>query len=147
MAYNFPDTPTLGQVYSGYVWNGESWQVQGATASGAVRYDTPQGLNANQQAQGRSNVGVTKKNYIINGAMMVSQENGTTGVNVPASGSLLYGPDAFAGAATTAVLGIQQVLSTTPSGSPNRLRATVVTADATVGATDLVELATPIEGL
>ena len=44
----------------------------------AVRFDAAQGLNANQQAQARSNIAVTKKNYIINGAMVVSQQNGPT---------------------------------------------------------------------
>jgi hypothetical protein len=141
MAYNFPDTPTIGQVYSGYVWNGESWQVQGATASGAVRYDTPQGLNANQQAQARSNVGVTKKNYIINGAMMVSQENGATAVAVG------YPVDQFQYVSTTGVVSAAQVASRTPGGSPNRLRCTVTTADASVAAGDIAWLMTKLEGL
>ena len=144
MAYNFPDTPTLGQVYSGYVWNGESWQVQGATASGAVRYDTPQGLNANQQAQARSNVGVTKKNYIINGAMMVSQENGSTAGTT----SGYYPVDMFnLGLSNAGTPTIQQVANVTPSGSPNRLRVTVTVAHASVAAGDYCQISYNMEGL
>ena len=52
--------------------------VTSISTGSAVVYDVAQGLTANQTAQGRSNIGVTKKNYIINGAMMVSQENGAT---------------------------------------------------------------------
>ena len=51
----------------------------------AVRYDAAQGLTVNQMAQGRANIAVTKRNYIINGGMMISQENGSTAsaVNLP----------------------------------------------------------------
>src|SRR6185436_524737 len=51
----------------------------------AVVYDVAQGLTSAQMSQARANIAVTKKNYIINGAMHVSQENpGTPGsvVNV-----------------------------------------------------------------
>ena len=44
----------------------------------AVRYDTAQSLTPAQRSQARANIDVTKKNYIINGAMMISQENGAT---------------------------------------------------------------------
>ena len=77
MAYDFPNSPTVGQVYSGWVWDGEKWVAQGGPM-GAVRYDLPQGLTANQTAQARANIAVTKKNYVINGGMQISQENGTT---------------------------------------------------------------------
>ena len=30
MAYDFPNSPTVGQAYSGYVWDGEKWVSQGA---------------------------------------------------------------------------------------------------------------------
>ena len=42
-----------------------------AAQLGSVRYDLPQGLTANQTAQARANIAVTKKNYIINGGMMI----------------------------------------------------------------------------
>ena len=56
MAYDFPSTPSIGQVANGYVWDGEKWLSSGSPGP----------------------VLATKKNYIINGAMQVSQENGTT---------------------------------------------------------------------
>lgn len=83
-------------------------------------------------------------NYIVNGAMMVSQENGTTAGT--ASGyypvdewQVIYGN---AGAVSVA-----QVANVTPAGSPNRLRVTVTTADAAVAAGDYSLISTRLEGL
>ena len=45
-----------------------------------VRYDTAPSLTLDQKAQARANIDVTQKNYILNGAMMVSQENGSVAV-------------------------------------------------------------------
>lgn len=30
MAYNFPDSPTVGQISNGYVWDGTTWNVIGS---------------------------------------------------------------------------------------------------------------------
>ncbi len=40
---------------------------------GSVRYDLPQGLTANQTAQARANIWVTKRNFLINGAFQINQ--------------------------------------------------------------------------
>jgi hypothetical protein len=32
MAFDFPNSPTVGQTYLGYVWDGLAWQVQGSAA-------------------------------------------------------------------------------------------------------------------
>jgi hypothetical protein len=143
MALDFPNTPTTGQVYQGYVWDGQAWQVQGA-AQGAVRYDLAQGLTANQQSQARSNTGVTKKNYIINGAMQISQENGAVAGTING-----YFPvDQFEiGHNMGGALTVGQVASPTPAGSSNRIRVTVTTADAAVAAGDVAYLRHRIEGL
>lgn len=118
-----------------------------ATAAGnlsAVRY-AAQSLTANQRAQARANIAVIKRNYIENGSMMISQENGitagTTNGYYPVDRFFLN----FSG--TTGVVSVAQVASQTPGGSPNRLRATVTTADASVAASDLVSLVTRLEGL
>jgi hypothetical protein len=117
----------------------------GGGGSGAVRYDIAQSLTAAQKAQGRANLDTLKRNYIINGAMMISQENGTT--SGTASG--YYPVDQFNmfSTGTTGVVSVAQVASITPGGSLNRLRATVTTADAAVAAGDLVVLSTWVEGL
>ena len=129
MALDFPSSPTVGQLYPNpavagvpqYTWDGEKW------ASGNV-----------------ASIATSKKNYIINGAMMVSQENG--GTSGTATG--YYPVDMFnmaysnAGTQTTA-----QVASMTPGGSPNRLRVTATAADASVGAGDYCFLRYAIEGL
>jgi hypothetical protein len=117
--------------------------VDNTVVTRAVRYDTTQGLTINQQAQGRSNIGALKKNYIVNGAMMISQENGAT----------VVGPNAYPAdqwlsqsSLTTGVYNIRQVASLTPAGSPNRLRVTVTTAQPSVGAQSM-NIIQRVEGL
>lgn len=100
-------------------------------------------FTANQKARARANLGVLKKNYLINGAMMVSQENGTTAGT--ASG---YVPvDMFqVNVSNAGAVSMAQVVSTTPAGSPNRLRITVTSADASVGASDFIHVFQSLEG-
>ena len=117
----------------------------GAAITGvAVRYDAAQGLTASQQAQGRANIDVLKKNYVINGAMMVSQENGsaagTTNGYFPADGWTTFAN--LSGGA----LSVAQVAKATPAGSANRIRCTVTTAQPTIGGTQVCWQQT-IEGL
>lgn len=80
----------------------------------------------------RAAAGLPKKNYLLNGAMMISQENGatagTTNGYYPADQWSIQ--TASMGAGTFSVA---QVASVTPAGSPNRIRATVTTAQASVG--------------
>lgn len=110
----------------------------------SVRYDVAQGLTATQKAQARANIDALKKNYIVNGGMVVSQENGST-----TSGASAYFPvDQFAtGISTAGTISIGQAASLTPGGSPNRIRATATAADATVDAGDSVYIYQPLEGL
>jgi len=146
---DFPSAPTVGQKYPQppvagvpvYSWDGEKWTTPTQTGIGAVRYDMPQGLTINQMAQGRSNIGSLKKNYIINGAMMVSQENGATAGT--ANGYYAVDQISLSGIGSYTA---QQVASPTPAGSPNRLRVTV-TAAHTVAANDLIWLEDRLEGL
>ena len=110
----------------------------------AVRYDSVQGLTPAQRSQARSNIDVTKKNYIVNGAMMVSQENGTGNLNTPGG----WPADNFVAIYGNAgALNYAQVASLTPSGSPNRIRFGVVTADTSVAAGDYFLVYQNIEGL
>jgi hypothetical protein len=82
-------------------------------------------------------------NYIINGAMMVSQENGSTTLNA-ASG---YPVDNFVVYFNAGGLAYAQQPPTTPSGSPNRISCSVSTANATVAAGHFCGIAQLIEGL
>ncbi|WP_247541770.1 hypothetical protein [Bradyrhizobium sp. 168] len=115
-----------------------------ATNLGVVRYAAAQTLTAAQQAQARANINVTKKNYIINGGMQVSQENGAT-----ASAASGYFPvDQFSVNFTTGgSLSTAQVASPTPGGSPNRLRVTVTATDTSIAVGDLLCVETRLEGL
>lgn len=84
----------------------------------------------------RAVAGLAKKNYLLNGAMMVSQQNGTT------AGTTLsyYLADQWSVEGTalgTAAFSAAQVTSATPGGSPNRLRVTVTAAQATIGSSFL----------
>jgi len=61
-----------------------------ATTAGAVRFDVAQGLTTNQQAQARSNIGTTKRNYLINGAFQINQGGYASGAVLAAAA---YGHD------------------------------------------------------
>ncbi|QIP08534.1 hypothetical protein [Bradyrhizobium symbiodeficiens] len=108
-----------------------------------ISIEEPNGFTAIQMAQARANLGVTKKNYIINGGMQVSQENGASA----SSASGYYPVDQWrlefsnAGVVTAA-----QVASSTPGGSPHRIRLNVATADSSVASTDYAVISQRIEG-
>lgn len=108
-----------------------------------VRTNAQQSLSLIARHQARANIGVAIKNYVLNGAMMVSQENGTT------AGTSLsyYAVDQFyLYNATGGALSAQQVASVTPAGSPNRLRVTVTAADTSTGTSEYAFIAQPVEG-
>src|SRR4051812_34297610 len=101
--------------------------------AGAVRYDIAQSLTAAQRSQARANLDVMKRNYIVNGGMMISQENAAT-----AGTNNWYPADQWlnAGALTAGSYTVAQVASVTPGGSPNRIRVTITGANASPGAGD-----------
>lgn len=110
---------------------------------GGVSFDTAQGLTSSQQVQAQSNIGVQKKNYIVNGAMAVSQEWGSTAVS--ATGS--YPVDQFRITnVTDGAFSAQQVSAASASGSINRLRVTVTTADTAIAAGQYAKIDQIIEG-
>jgi len=108
---------------------------------------TQQTLTQAQLDQVWANLGINaaaQKNYIINGAMMVSQENGSTAAAV----SGYYPVDQFSPTWTgAAVFTSAQVTSRTPGGSPNRLRLTVTSGLGSVGSSDYAVISSPLEGL
>jgi hypothetical protein len=86
---------------------------------------------------------VSKRNRIVNGAMMVSQENGA----VAGTASGYYPVDQFYlnfshDGAQSAV----QYANPTPGGSPNRIRVTVTTADASLASGQHASITTRVEG-
>jgi hypothetical protein len=174
MGFNFPNAPTVNQVYNPggglpvYRWDGEKW-VSGmagvqalyvgdtapvGAAPGSLWWNSANGQlyiyyadpNSNQWVVVVSAPSAVKllKNYVVNGAMMVSQENSSTAGTVAG----YYPTDQFKYISnTTGVLSVAQVASVTPSGSPNRLRATVTTADAAMTTNKYVFIQQGIEGL
>jgi len=108
-----------------------------------ISIEEPNGFTASQMAQARANIGVTKKNYVINGGMQVSQENGTSA----SSASGYYPVDQWRHEFGNAgVVSAAQVASSTPGGSPHRIRVTVATADTSVANTDYSVISQRIEG-
>lgn len=100
MAFDFPSSPTVGQVSNGYIWDGEKWQIQ-STVVGSVRYDSAQSLTEAQQIQARANiaaaplVALQASNIAINGGMVISQER-TVNVTAPQStGGLVQFADMY----------------------------------------------------
>ena len=118
-------------------------------AAQAVRYDTAQSLTAPQQQQARQNIyaapfdAMAYSGLQINGGMEVSQERGTTATSTNASyvcdGWKFY----FSG-----TMGVSAATGASPlfPGFPYNLFVTVLTAQASLGAGDYVQIIQPIEG-
>lgn len=109
--------------------------------------DEPNAFTQLQKAQARANIDALKRNYAINSAMMISQENGATSGAL--SGSNYYPVDEFPVAKNlaTGTANTAQVASTTPGGSLNRLRVTVTAAQVTIAAGERAQIRHVIEGL
>jgi len=143
------DTPPVGAQDSALWWESDSGQLYFRYNDGnstqwvsAVPTTDEAALKAYSDLTAKTYSG---KNYIVNGAMMVSQENGATAV--PVTG-ITYPVDAFYTTGTVAgATTVAQVAVKTPAGSPNRFRLTVTTADAAVAAGDLCQIIHRIEGL
>jgi len=122
-------------------FDGDTGPVGPQGATGPQGTQGPQGPQGDTGATGVT--GATYKNYIFNGAMLSSIENGSTVSAV----SGYYMVDGFSGIQGHAgSVNQAQVTSTTPSGSRNRIRFTVATADASVAAGDFSFIACNLEG-
>jgi hypothetical protein len=92
-------------------------------------------------------LGETYRNRIINPGMQISQERGTTLVDLTTSA--VYAVDQWIASLSTTpggTLRVQQVASATPGGSPFRLRHTAQAADASIAAGDFYGISQSIEG-
>ena len=107
----------------------------------AVSTIDPNGLNIGQ-------IGGTR-NKIINGGMVIDQRNAGAAVTINSGASFTYSIDRWYGYGQTSdgVFTLQQDTSV-PSGQgfTKSLKATVTTADASIGATQLYQLGQRIEG-
>ena len=91
----------------------------------------------------------TFRNRIINGAMVIDQRNAGASVTVNNTASLTYSVDRFYGygQSSDGVFTLQQNSSVpTGQGFAYSLKATVTTADASIGATQLYQIGQRIEG-
>lgn len=118
MGINFPNAPTIGQLYPQpalpgvpvYRWDGQAWMTGSADTIGAVRFDAAQTLTAAQKAQARANIDSLKKNYIINGAMQINQ-GGYVSAAVLAAAA--YGHDQWKAGASGGDYSFTQLASST----------------------------------
>lgn len=144
--YDVAQTLTTGQ------------QAQARANIGATGQGIPAGGTANQVlskidatnyntqwATPSSGGGGAVKNYSINGAMLISQERGSTLVTAANGMSVLDGYKMVF--ITAGAMSLQQVNFNTPGGSPYRLRVTVTTAEAAAGGSNYCTLQHSIEGL
>jgi hypothetical protein len=115
----------------------------------AVRYDS-QNLTAAQQAQARQNIYASPFDALayngmqINGSMEVSQQFGSAGTTT--AGGYIVDGLAWAVTGTMAVTATQGFTLGGPPGLPYQISVTVQTAEASLGATDGVNLYQGIEG-
>ena len=111
------------------------------------------GTGASTAAGARTNLGldgfVNMKNRIINGAMVIDQRNAGASVTVN-SGTSFYSLDRWYGYGQTSdgVYTLQQDAGsvTPPAGFTDYLGATVTTADASIGSTQVYRITQAIEG-
>jgi hypothetical protein len=130
MGFQFPNSPSVNQVYTAptglaYTWDGLVWKMTGT--SGVVTADS--------------------YNRIVNGAMQHSQENGNTG-SANASVLSFYAADQWTVLSSTSPgTGVAQRIQTvTPNGSINRFLFQVGTAKASLAAGDYLLIRQSIEG-
>src|SRR6478752_1751321 len=163
MALDFPNAPTVGQLFPAspapgtpqWQWNGTLWTAAGVGGyTGTVRYDVAQTLLDAQKFQARQNIyaapfdAMASANLIINGGMEISQEIGSGAINIANSSSVTV-VDQFmaarAHAAATAVISANQGVGGAPIGwyFVQMLASTAMTP---IGANDYAMLATFIEG-
>jgi len=89
------------------------------------------------------------KNRLINGAMVIDQRNAGASVTVNSAAALTYSVDRFYGYGQTSdgVFTLQQNSSVpTGQGFTYSLKATVTTADASIGSTQIYQIGQRIEG-
>lgn len=119
------------------------------SAATGVIYSAVQSLADAQQVQARTNVyaapfdAMESNNIVINGGMVVSQQNGTTAVPVPGTGAATYIVDQWM--MTSTVAGNGQQVATAPPGYTNALQFTA-TAALTIVAGTYSNLQQRIEG-
>ena len=142
MSLSFPTSPSVGQTYQGWKWNGSAWDPNYSNNFVTSFNGRTGAVTLNSADIGAANARV--KNYIINGAMQISQD--TLGAAVTAAGTYPVDQFELSYTLTGGAVSLQQVALATPSGSPNRLRMSVTTAQASLGTSNFLAIVHPLEG-
>jgi hypothetical protein len=122
-----------------------------------LKIDGSQTLSVLQQTAIRLALGVpssalagtkaSKRNRIVNSAIQVCQDR-ATGASIVFNAGTGYAFDGvYIATVGGGALTVQQVLKTSPGGSPYRVRCNASTADAAIAAGDTYSVAFPIEGI
>ena len=123
-ALNFPISPTVGQIYSGYVWDGAVWRSLGSPTQGKTAQTRGRFPNVGfQHSQQNANTAATTDGYWPADQWSIWRNMGT------------------------GTLSVGRVLKTTPRGSKYRIRATVTAAQASLTAAQYSLLETYVEGI
>lgn len=147
VADNKPLTNSFGLRDNSDLTKLVAFDASGITTGTTRTYTFPNAsgtLALTSDVTGKATTVETRRQRIVNGDMRVSQENGTS------SGTTngYYPVDQWAQYRVTSAgtLTVAQVASVTPAGSPNRLRAAVTVADATLAAGEYWTLTQNLEG-
>jgi hypothetical protein len=136
-----------GRLPAIYLGGGDYRLVLSDAASSVIAtYDPVPGDGAASGGAGAA--AGAMRNRLLNPAMQISQERGTTSVACTTANT--YAIDGWIAALSTTpggTLTMQQVASITPGGAPHRLRATVTVADGTISAGDYYAIMQHIEGV
>lgn len=146
--YDMPRQADRVSKLAGWDANGDFTPI-GALSSGTVVASTMLPVvSAATIAAARAALGINvSDNRIINGRMEIDQRNAGSAVTINAS-SQIYTLDRWLafGQAADGVFTVQRQ-SGGPAGFPNFLRATVTTADASIGASQIYVLCQKVEGV
>jgi hypothetical protein len=140
------DLPPPGPLQDGQFWWKSStgvlylWYDDGNSQQWVMTSASPQIIDQNYSRKTAS-----RKNLLINGALNISQQNGS----VEGTTDNYFAADNFWDAlvASGAACGFGRVAALNPSGSQFRLRLRVTTAKVSLGAGDLICVFSAIEGL
>jgi len=163
MALDFPNAPTVGQIYPlappagtpQWRWTGSLWESAGISMIGAVRFDAAQVLNDVQRSQARQNIyaapfdAMSCQNIVINGDMQVSQTNGNSTIPIVNNSNAFITDQWTCGrnhAAATAAFSANQGAGGYPIGT-NYLNMTASAPLLPLAAGDWVNIGQSIEGL
>jgi hypothetical protein len=150
MAFDFPNAPTLGQVYQGYTWDGEKWAYT-AGGTGPTGIAGPTGVTGTTGTTGPTGPVVVSPDIIsgiqINGAMEVNQFNVVGNYIAIPQNVATYAIDQWVVACSSSAT-MRAMQNNAPNSTPTGIYSLSLlpSAPQTMGAGDVTHLFQPVEG-